>query len=181
MTNQQSTLASFFPFHDALLRSAVDGMTPEQWTKRPTPTTNHPVWILTHLNGVRRQIARNLGADIEDAADATTASFGDDCLDASRYPAPDALTAEFVALGERIATLLADAGDATLAANFEPDFPDGRARTRGAAFTFLLAHEALHLGQVSFIRRMYDHPGVAEGLLREMAEAEQDAVRSRSG
>lgn len=164
-------LATTFSINELLAQGAVGDFSTDTWSARPGGV-NHPTWILAHITQIRRGIARCLGGpDSRPAPGEAPVGFGDPCLPADRYPAPDALLREFSALGSEIAKRLDTADDALLASRFEPTFPDGRDRTVREALGFLLQHEALHIGQISLVRRLHGLPGVAEVVMRRMAES----------
>ncbi len=168
MSESVRALAQQFRIHDLFGTSAVAGFTPAMWTERPHAHVNHAVWLFAHVNEVRRSIAANLRADAPPASPGAGTPFGEPAAPASAYAAPEALLAEFTALGAAIAGALAEADDATLAATYTPDFPDGGRRTVADALQFLVAHEGLHLGQLSLVRRLHGLSGVAEVVLASM-------------
>ncbi|MCA8962101.1 MAG: DinB family protein [Planctomycetes bacterium] len=159
--------APSFQIHNLFAAATTHGLTPAMWAERIQSKVNHPTWILAHLNGIRRGIARNLGATVTES-DAPAPDFGDPCLAADQYPTPAALLSEFSELGTTIATRLREIDASILQRTFEPTFPDGQDRSIGDALSFLIAHEALHLGQLSAIRRLHDLPGMAEVALEMM-------------
>ncbi|MCA9001023.1 MAG: DinB family protein, partial [Planctomycetes bacterium] len=98
--SNSAAFAPFFQIHQLLGAAAVDGLTAEQWATPPAEGCNHPVWILAHIVGVRRSLARNLGHDIPHDDWETQADFGGELLPADSYPAPAALMTEYASLGK---------------------------------------------------------------------------------
>lgn len=164
--------AAQFGVNDFLASGVWSGFSETEWKERPHPKVNHPVWVLSHLNGIRRGVAANLGVPTPAEPEGAQAAMGEPCRSASDYPTPEALVAEFFELGQAIQAGLSGADAGVYAKTFEPTFPDGKDRTIGEALGFLLAHEALHLGQLSVIRRLHGQPGVAEVLLAKLAQDE---------
>lgn len=164
--------AAQFGVNDFLASGVWHGLSEAMWKERPHPAVNHPVWVLSHLNGIRRGVAANLGVAAPAELEGAHAAMGEPCLPADDYPAPEALVAEFFELGRTIQAGLSGADAGVYETTFEPTFPDGKDRTIGEALGFLLAHEALHLGQLSVIRRLHGQPGVAEVLLAQLAREE---------
>ena len=172
-----SNLASFFQMHNMFAQACISGYTPEIWAHQPEKGGNHPAWILTHITGVRRSIARNLGAEVAEDPWEKQVQFGSECLPADQYPELESISGEFLRHGQDISERLGSASEDALTANFEPNFPDGRERTLQEALMFLIAHEALHLGQMSYHRRLHDLPGIAQIILAQMSAT--DSLRTR--
>lgn len=162
-----AVLATHFAVNDLFGGSVTDAFTDEIWSEPVAEDVNHPAWVLCHLIEVRRSIARNLGADVPESD--SIAGFGSERLAADQYPAPAELVAEFASLGRRITAGLGRATEVDLAATYEPNFPDGNERTLAEALPFLAAHEAMHIGQISLMRRLHALPGIADVVLARMA------------
>ena len=182
MSAATRAFAASFTIHGLFARAAVTGFDAGQWGARvpipagPSPESaqealNHAVWQFAHLTEVRGNIARALGAELP-SPERVGADFGDPCHDASAYPSGPDLLEEFCALGETIVARLASIDPAHFDEPYSPEFPDGRPRTIAEAIPFLVTHEALHIGQLSLLRRLNGHGGIAQAALAMMDAAE---------
>lgn len=169
MTIKQYESCSFM-FNNFLANGAFLDLTEDQWHKRPFDKLNHPLWIIAHLTGVRRDIVRNLGQCIERDEWEDKAAYKSECEDFQNYPEHNNLFNEFITLGEIIMELLPSASEDILDKPFIPAFPDNGDRKVNEAIGMLIAHEQLHIGQISAIRRLYDLPGISESLVAAMSK-----------
>lgn len=158
MTPITAVLASRVRFHDGLLDTTIEGFGFSDWRHRPEQGGNSAVWILGHMARYRRLLARKLGADLAEEAWEEEFAIGKPCRDAAVYPAAADLLRAFHAAGAIAADLL-DALDAEGAkAPWGRTFADGSSDLAGGAM-YLQFHEATHIGQLAYIRRMRGLPG----------------------
>ncbi len=169
MSDVAVNFASLFQIQSMFGSASVSGFTSEVWASQPEKGGNHPTWILAHITMQRRVIARNLGATIPEEKREGEVAFGSECLPASQYPSPEELLEEFSTLGQDISKRLSEADDSVWSAEFQPVFPDGRSRSVREALGFMITHEGIHIGQLSYIRRLHGLPGLADVVLKMMA------------
>jgi hypothetical protein len=138
----------------------------EQMVLQPAPegkaASNHPAWVLSHLNAYLTPI-KSIITDVE-FEDPKGHAFGmhsKPCSDADVYASKEALIAEFVAQHDEIAALLKSHGDSVFQnkvklERWQPVMP-----VASIALPYLmLSHENCHLGQVSAWRRIQGMPSV---------------------
>ena len=142
-------------------RMHLQDIPPEKWCEAPESLHMHPASIIGHMVASYVMARTGLGGDASlpagwpDGLATTTAAE----LDASQYPAKDAMLA---ALDEHRAGLLAMLEAATAEGLAQP-LPDEKMRpfipTVGVMLLLsLTVHESLHLGQLSAWRRAMDMP-----------------------
>jgi uncharacterized damage-inducible protein DinB len=170
MSEVSTYLGGLFQFQTRFALAGFDGFTTLIWSQPAREGTNHPIWILAHLTAVRRALARNLGLDVAEERWESHVAFGEPALPADEYPSPEALGEAFQRLGQEIARRLESADSETLSAAYRPTFPDGQERSVESALGLLLSHEAVHIGQISLIRRLHGLPGIANVLLADVHE-----------
>jgi hypothetical protein len=128
----------------------------------PNAPSNHPAWVLSHLN-VYVPIIESLIKG-EAFADPKEHEFGMQSrplADRSAYASKQALIDEFSAGHERVLKLLADADDSVLGHAVKLPRWESIMPTSGIALPYLmLNHENGHLGQVSAWRRIQGLPSV---------------------
>jgi hypothetical protein len=128
----------------------------------PNAPSNHPAWVLSHLN-VYVPIIESLIKG-EAFADPKEHEFGMQSrplADRSAYASKQALIDEFSAGHERVLKLLADADDSVLRYAVKLPRWESIMPTSGIALPYLmLNHENGHLGQVSAWRRIQGLPSV---------------------
>jgi hypothetical protein len=133
-----------------LFRNCLVGMTEEQSRSRPTPTTNHAAYVAAHVAGARFFLLKNLGAEQPGPLERYIGSARR-LDDVQQWPT----LAETEAAWTHGGRALRDRLDAMNAADLDgpatPGFP--RAGTsRLSTLSFLVQHEAYHIGQLSLLR-----------------------------
>src|ERR1035438_685628 len=164
------------------LKKNVEGLTDEEWLRRPEGAANHILWIVGHLCWVRGMLLKRLG---EDWSKPWFAHFGRGSkLDESAaYPTPeearlawDESIARLNAVLEsassdtdsrlawdesisRLNAVLESVSEEALAAPSTqgPPSPDGKV---SGVVNFLALHETYHIGQISYLRSWLGHAGV---------------------
>ena len=160
MTASLTDLARRLRFHEGVLAATTAGFAAADWAHVPSAKGgNTPHWILGHLAGTRRFLARQLGAAVPEEPWEALFAYGAGPAGTAGYPDPGALAADFAAIGARIYARLAELTEAEAAAEWGGSFPDGSHTLEGGA-AYLHFHEAYHLGQLGLLRRLLGHPGL---------------------
>jgi hypothetical protein len=143
------------------LRQLVDDVAPSELFRQPAGVPNHPGWTLGHLSYSFHALLGELG--IPPYKD-WSRLFGTGSIplpEPSAYPTKNELLQELTLTQRRLTDRLKKIGDSGLATPLEPG---SSFRTVGhAALHIMVAHTALHVGQVSVWRRAagYDEPFAA--------------------
>src|ERR1035438_1377570 len=140
------------------LKKNVEGLTDEEWLRRPEGAANHILWIVGHLCWVRGMLLKRLG---EDWSKPWFAHFGRGSkLDESAaYPTPEEARPEWDESIARLNAVLESVSEEALAAPSTqgPPSPDGKV---SGVVNFLALHETYHIGQISYLRSWLGHAGV---------------------
>jgi hypothetical protein len=133
-----------------------------QPASNPDAPSNHPAWVLSHLNVYVPLIASIIkGETFEDPKGHKFGMQSRPVADASEYATKEQLVAEFLEGHEQVAELLGNADDSIFAQPVMlPRWKDVMP-TAGVALPYLmLNHENGHLGQISAWRRIQGMPSV---------------------
>jgi hypothetical protein len=147
-----------------MLHRYVDDLKPEEFQHRPCLGANNASWIIGHLTCIDRSQLEKLGANplpslpegfterfatTRAAATGTMADFGD----------PLELVKHFDAHRDLLIATAAKLPAATLQS--DPPSSSPLFQDRGESLLFLGLHTAMHLGQLSIIRRSLGRPPLA--------------------
>jgi hypothetical protein len=128
----------------------------------PDAPSNHPAWVLSHLNVYVPIVAAIIeGKEFEDPKGHQFGMQSKPSSDQSIYAPKAELLAEFVSGHERVVELLNAADDSVLEQQVKLPRWSTVMPTAGIALPYLmLNHENMHLGQVSAWRRIQGMPSV---------------------
>lgn len=153
--NSQSILprlhpaASIFRLNAGMLGRVSGSLTNEQWLAAPSADCNPPLWILCHLVWTRSRLLARFGVEWQRPW-FNQFSRGASRPAAADYPAPADVLAAWQESGPAITAALESATAEALA---EPADPPSLDRTFAGMVDFLAAHEAYHVGQLSYACR----------------------------
>ena len=138
--------------HTRLWGNCLDGTEQVLW-QRPLPTVNAIGFLALHLVDTRHFTLDLLGAPAPNPfaallADARSMS------DLREHPEATALRPAWAAVSERLAERLSELGPDDFARPVARSFPIADPTLAGA-LSFLLSHEAYHLGQMALLRRAF--------------------------
>lgn len=162
MDSRVAPLHSIFQLNTRLLLNCLEDATDELARSRPGQTSNSMAYVSLHLHDARHYLAKYLGVVEPDPFAAITADAeGIDDIDI--YPS----LAEFrtawmeisMALENRFPQLTGAAIDQPSPPD-APDFPVGDNTVLGG-LAFLLQHEAYHLGQLAYLRKLLGLPAMS--------------------
>jgi uncharacterized damage-inducible protein DinB len=140
------------------LKKNVEGLTDEEWLRRPEGAANHILWIVGHLCWVRSFILKQLG---EEWSKPWFAHFGRGSKldDSAAYPTPEEARLAWDESSARLNATLESVSDDALAAPAIQGPPSADGKMSGV-INFLAYHETYHIGQISYLRSWLGHPGV---------------------
>ncbi len=141
--------ASIFRLNAGMLARASAALSAEQWLSAPSADCNPPLWILCHLVWTRSRLLKALGVEWQ------RSWFDQFSRGASRpvtadYPAHAEVLAAWQDSSPAVAAALESATAEVLARPANPPSLDG---TLAGLIDFLAAHEAYHVGQLSYACR----------------------------
>jgi len=146
------TTSQIFKRNEAFLAKGIEGLSAEQWTRRPQDESNSALWIVGHMVWARSMALKLLGVTWT-APWFTHFERGSKPEDASKYPSPDEVLAAWKELSASLPAALEAVSPETIAAAAPQPSPslDG---TIGGMVSFLAMHETYHVGQVAYLRRL---------------------------
>ncbi len=151
--------AGTFNQNARLLSKCFEGLTPEEWLRSPSESSNSILWITGHVIWARSVAVRLLGSAWERP---WLAQFerGHKHVDGEQYPPAEVLVLGWQEASAALAQALEGATAEVLAAPAPPKAPSPDGKVKGM-IDFLAFHETYHLGQVAYLRTWLGHNGVA--------------------
>jgi len=153
-----ASAAENYRFNSRFLKQTVSDLSPEEWLKRPSDTTNHIAWIVGHMALCRSRVLHFMGAEW---AQPSLEIFGrgTKLQEDSTYPSPDLLLNLWSEAGHAMAAAFENVQQDLLAqpATKGPPSLDGKV---SGIVNFMAIHETYHLGQASYLRSWLGHKGV---------------------
>lgn len=151
-------LASIFATNDSFINRSIAGLTEDDLWHRPTDQSNPMFWLLGHVVHTRGAALRILGDDFR-------TGWGDKfqrgaaLQDRNAYPSFSEIERFRGETRERLASRLATVTDEQLAREASGHaLPNCRIVADQIAFLGL--HEAYHVGQLAYVRKMLGHTSI---------------------
>lgn len=162
MTTQNpvtAPLVTIFDANDSLITRALDGMSDDELRRRPSDRSNSMFWLLGHVVHTRGSLLRVLGENYRTGW-GDVFRRGASELERQQYPALSAIEQVRKDVIGRIRVRLAVVGDDQLSKP-APASPTPHVETVRDLVAFLAMHEAYHVGQLGFIRKLMGHSAIA--------------------
>lgn len=147
-----SNFPSLMQLNTSLLDRMLDGISDEEAFTRPDGKANSAHFILGHLTASRYGMAGLLG-NTDEPSWRSLFSRGAEIKDKSAYPSFAELKKAWQDVSEKLHDCLTHVRNEELAAPSDLEFP-GVDKTIGGSLAFLHFHEAYHLGQLGYLRRL---------------------------
>jgi uncharacterized damage-inducible protein DinB len=152
-------LAFIFDTNDALIRRTLKDLPPEAGWQQPGDGGNSIMWILGHITQTRAGLLAILGEPVETGW-GNLFKRGAERQDPRVYPRPDAIKQMGAELTARLRDTLRTIGDDQLAT------PVTQVKVAGVtnlaqALAFFAFHEAYHVGQLGYVRKLLGHGSIA--------------------
>ena len=141
------------------LKQAIDGLTDEEWLRRPNDRTNHMLWLVCHVAWSRTMLLKRLQAEWSTEWMHLYAR-GAKCIDTPECPEPSVALEAWNETCTRLSAALDDASEELLdmpAPKPGPPSADGKI---SGIVNFMAYHETYHIGQIAYLRTWLGHPGV---------------------
>jgi hypothetical protein len=158
MTDPMTLFAQRYAFNTNAVRGLARGMEGADWTTRHADT-NPAHWVLGHIAFYRRRIARVVGIDIAEAEWEAKFTKGTQPSDCSDYPPPNELVNDLKEHSEAVATAMIKLPEPKRAEHWATFA--GKDHSIESGLSFLYFHETYHVGQLSQLRRLAGHRGLA--------------------
>jgi uncharacterized damage-inducible protein DinB len=163
MASAQEMIVHSLHAAQLMLHRFLDELKPEEFLHQPCPGGNCAAWIVGHLVCSAHRQLKSLGAaDVPELPAGFAERFATTKAAASTpgdYGDPKELLRLFDAVHQRLSAQVRQMTDAALAG--PPPFATPLFANTGEALNFMGLHIAMHMGQVSVIRRSLGYPPVA--------------------
>jgi uncharacterized damage-inducible protein DinB len=158
ISSRIATAAVDFNRNADFLKQAVDGLSDDEWVRRPNEHTNHMQWIVCHVAWARTNLLKRLGAEW------TTPWMplygrGAKCVDSAECPSPAAALEAWNETCSRLNAALESATEDALDVPITQGPPTADGKLSGVVH-FLAFHETYHVGQAAYIRSWLGRSGV---------------------
>jgi uncharacterized damage-inducible protein DinB len=153
-----ASAAENYRFNSDYLTRTVRDLSPEEWLKRPSDTTNHITWIVGHMALCRSRVLPFMGAEWTRPS-LEIFGRGTKLQEDSAYPSPESLLSLWNEAGHAIDAALEDVQEDSLAQPATKGPPSFDGKISGIVI-FMAVHETYHLGQTSYLRSWLGHKGV---------------------
>jgi uncharacterized damage-inducible protein DinB len=151
-------LAERYAFNTNAVRGLARDMASDDWSARHAGT-NPAHWVLGHIACYRRRIARALGIAVAESEWEEAFKKGSQPGDCAGYPAPEELLGDIREHSDTIAAAMPALSDEQRNAHWATFA--GTEHTLESGLSFLYFHETYHVGQLSQLRRLAGHGGLA--------------------
>ena len=145
--------------HRRLFENCLDGVDDATARRRASDTTNHLAFLACHLTEAREYLIETLGGDKQEPFPEIPEIAGADEYD--DWPALERIRTAWQDVSDRLETTLREVTGEALEQDVEMPFLDDP--TVDGFATFLLHHEAYHVGQMALLRKYFGLPAMEYG------------------
>ena len=149
--------AQSYRYNDKFLADCVNGLSGEEWNRRPSVCTNHMAWIVGHLIWARKSLLGLLGSEWS-APWLGLYARGAKLDDGVRCPSPAELLGAWNEVSGILNGALENASEETLSQPATQGPPSADGKVSGIV-NFLAYHETYHVGQAAYLRCWLGHKG----------------------
>ena len=150
--------AQSYRYNDKFLVDSVQGLSAEEWHRRPSECTNHMAWLVGHLIWARKSVLGRLGAEWT-APWLGLYARGAKLDPAAARPSPPELLSAWSEVSALLGEALEDASEEALSQPIKQGPPSADGKVSGV-INFLAYHETYHVGQMAYLRCWLGHKGV---------------------
>jgi len=162
MDSRVAPLHSIFQLNTRLFLNCLEDATDELARTRPNQASNSMAYVALHLHDARHYLAKYLGVAEPDPFAAITADAGGiDDIDV--YPSLAEIRTAWMEVSLALENQFPQLTAASIDQPSPPDAPDFPVadNTVLGGIAFLLQHEAYHLGQLAFLRKLLGLPAMS--------------------
>lgn len=157
-THSTKTLADQFDLHTRLFNNVLDGITEDEADHRIGDNVNPMKWIAGHLTSMRYGLGQLAQLDEADPYHELF-SHGQSFQELDDYPLMEKIKENWNRISDRLSAGLRQLPEEALASPAPANVPVPD-KSLGGMLTFLMHHEAYHLGQLSLYRRLHGKPAM---------------------
>jgi uncharacterized damage-inducible protein DinB len=156
VAQQIAAAAAMFKLNGIFLPKSFEGMTAEEWSRRPNDTSNCLLWEVGHITWARGRTLHFLGVEWSTPW-LNEFSRGKSAADVSQYPSAEELVAAWNEGSVALSAALESASVELLSAPAPEKAPPSSDGTLGGVISFLAYHETYHVGQAAYVSRWLGH------------------------
>ena len=157
--SQLSNAAFCFQLNNRMLKKGFDGLSHEDWLRRPSESSNHLLWIMGHAIWARGNALRFLGTEWS-LPWLPLFARGAKLDDSAEYPTPEQVMLAWQDVSAHLTAALEQVSEDVLSAPSPEGIPSADGKVSGL-MDFFAYHDAYHLGQVAYLRCWLGHGGIA--------------------
>jgi hypothetical protein len=139
------------------LKQSVDGLTDEEWLRRPNDRSNHLLWIVGHAAWARSMLLKRLEAPWAIPWMKLYAR-GAKCIDSPDGPSPGVAMEAWDLSCSKLKAAMEAASEELLDTPAEQGPPSADGKLSGIV-DFFAFHETYHVGQIAYLRTWLGHIG----------------------
>lgn len=148
---ENSVFTNIFDLQTRLFNNVINGVEDSHATARANEKVNHIKWLAGHLVSTRHMLAGVLGANVEEKY-ADLYAQGKGLQPDADYPPLADIKTEWQKITEVVRPLIANLKKEALGSPIPFPVPVAEQNVNGFV-SFLLHHEAYHLGQLGLLRK----------------------------
>lgn len=152
-TQTTAGLSDILKLQTRLFKNVLKDIDPEKETERINGNTNHLRWLAAHVVSTRYFIGQLAGMEIEEPH-FDIIGQGKKLDETIEYPTLEESLQDWDAIAGKVEEGLANASDEVLSAKAPFEFPAVDNTILGAV-SFMVHHEAYHIGQMGLIRKSF--------------------------
>jgi uncharacterized damage-inducible protein DinB len=155
IASEIAVAANIYRQNHALLEKSIEGLTDEEWNRRPGDSSNSVLWVVGHIVWARSRAIQFAGGSWTKPWLPLFAR-GAKPLTPAEYPSPEEVVTGWKEASTSLTAALEEASPEVLSAPAPEKSPsfDGK---MGGMVTFLASHEAYHVGQAAYLRCWLGH------------------------
>jgi len=159
VASQIDHAAGSFRMNGGLFEKSIEGLTSDEWHKRPGACANSMIWVAGHIVWARHRVLFFVGREWTRPWLPVFAR-GSNVADAAGYPSPQEMTDAWHEVKAALTVALEDLTVEALSVPGPEKLPSFDGMLSGA-IAFMAWHETYHVGQAAYLRRLLGHSQVA--------------------
>ena len=159
VASQIAHAAGSFRMNGGLLDKSIEGLTADEWHRRPGDCANSMIWVAGHIVWARHRVLFFLGKEWSRPW-LPVFVRGSNAADTGLYPSPQELTYAWHDVKVVLTATLKEISADALSVPGPEKLPSFDGMLSGAV-SFMAWHETYHVGQAGYLRRLLGHEQVA--------------------
>jgi uncharacterized damage-inducible protein DinB len=147
-----------FKQNSNILNKSIEGLTDDEWVRRPNGSANNMLWVVGHCTWARSNLLKRLG---DEWTTPWMKAFerGAKADETAVLPTPEEAKEAWHESSKRLKAAMELVSDETLSAASTNGPPTHDGKVSGVV-NFLAYHETYHIGQAAYLRCWLGHSGV---------------------